>query len=243
MVQRRRKFVKKGRQVTYSKSKKLVTGHGPTLLERIASGVGSAAKLAMAVAPAIAAINTEHKYWDQTAAVTSYAPGTNDQIIALTAGVVQGITDQTRIGNSILAQDLQIRLAHNFTTTLGAPNIQGIHCRMMLVCWKENATANPISAAKLFEVPNNLYSSMNKDYTDQFVVLKDKFFSLNNSSGLAGTSAFTAVKMFKPLKWHIRWDNANATQNHVFLILRSSAVGVGNALQTTYYSRLNFTDN
>lgn len=239
------RVAKKKRIVRYSRTKKMVTGHGPTLLEQIASGAGSVAKLATAVAPAIAAINTEHKYYDQSQAVTAHSPGTSDQIINLTQGIVQNLTDSGRIGNSILARDIQIRLAHNFNATTGAPNVNGIHCRMMLICWKDNKIPNPPNASKIFEAPSNLYSPVNKDYSDQFVVIKDKFFSLNGTLQ-SGVSAFTTMKLFKKLNWHMRWEDASATggtQNHVYLILRSSSAGATNALQTTYYSRLNYTDN
>lgn len=245
----RRKFRRGGRRrpVNYSKSKKMVTGHGPTLLEKIASGAGSVAKLAMAVAPAIAAINTEHKYYDVTQAVTAYVPGTNDQILNLTGGITQGTTDITRIGNSILAKDLSLRMALDFPSTIGAPNVTGIHCRMMLLCWKENIQLNSPTAARIFEAPTNLYSPINKDYSDQFVVLKDKFFTLrSDGSGIASTTGQTHMKIFKNLNWHIRYQAggaADGTTNHIILVLRSSAAGVSNAMNCTYYSRLNFTDN
>lgn len=224
----------------------MVTGHGPTLLDKIASGVGSVAKLASAVAPAIAAINTELKYIDNTAAVTAYSPGTNDQLIYITPQLVNGTADNQRIGNSILAKDIQLRMALNAISTAGPPVVQGIHCRATLICWKENAKANPPTIAKIFEVSNNLYSAMNKDYTDQFVVIKDKFFSLNQTSPQVGTYGFSTMKWFKPLNWHMRYDGINGTdntQNHLYLILRSSASGAGTGLNCTWYSRLNFTDN
>lgn len=242
----RKKTTQRRRPIKYSKTKQMITGHGPTLLEKIASGAGSVAKLATAVAPMIAAINTEHKYHDLTAAVQSHSPGTSDQIINLTQGIIQGLTDSNRIGNSILAKDLQIRLAHNFQNTVGTPNVMGIHCRMMLICWKENIQLNGPTAARIFESPSNLYSPVNKDYSDQFVVLKDKFFNLNSPISISAPVGFTSNKLFKPLNWHIRYQDATAfsgTLNHVFLILRSSASGATNSLNTTYYSRLNYTDN
>lgn len=242
----RRQFKK--RPVRYSRAKKMVTGHGPTLLEKIASGAGSVAKLATAVAPAIAAINTEMKYTDKTQSVQSHTPGTNDSIINLCDQLAQGVSDTTRIGNSILAKDLQLRMAMNFATQAGPPQVVGLHCRAMLICWKEDASINAPTAAKIFEAPTNLYSPVNKDHSDQFVVLKDKFFSLNAGNGaLAGIpQAFTHMKIYKPLNWHIRFNGAsagNGTQNQIFLIIRSSASGVLGALSTTYYSRINFTDN
>lgn len=241
----RRQFTKKRSKVKYSNTKKMVTGHGPTLLEQIAAGAGTVAKLATAVAPAIAAINTEHKYHDQSATISAHTPGTNDQLIALTGNITTGVNDTNRIGNSILAKDLQLRLALNFNATTGTPNVMGAHCRMMLICWKENSGQNQPTIAKIFEQPNNLYSPVNKDNSDQFVVMKDKFFALNSSSGLTGSAGFTHMKLFKPINWHLRWNDGtggSATQNHIYLLLRC-ANGSLNALTTTYYSRLNFTDN
>lgn len=237
------------RRVTaQSRTKKLVTGRGPTMLEQIASGVGSVAKLAGAVAPIVAAVNTEMKYVDNTASVTAYVPGTNDSINQLTGGLINGSQDNQRIGNSVLAKDIQVRMAINFTPSSGPPNVLGLHCRAMLIVWKDNAQQNIPTAAKIFEVPSNLYSAINKDYCDQFVVLKDKFFTLNaqNSQITTGAQAFTTMKWYKKLGFHIRWDGAagsNGTQNHVYLVLRSSAGGVGTALNCTWYSRFNFTDN
>lgn len=241
----KKRFVRRRRPMKYSKAKKMVTGHGPTFLEQIASGAGTVARLATAVAPAIAAINTEHKYYDQTASVVSNTPGTNDQLIALTGAIAAGTGDSDRIGNSILAKDLQLRLAMNFTSTIGTPNVIGAHCRMLLMCWKENGNQNVPSIAKIFESPTNLYSPVNKDYSDQFVILKDKFFSLNNVSGVAGSAGYTTMKLFKNLNWHLRWSDGtttSATQNHVYLILRCGNTS-SNSLSTTYYSRLNYTDN
>lgn len=245
MVYKKKSYPRR-RRINYAPAKKMVTGHGPTLLEKIASGAGSVAKLASAVVPVIAAINTEMKYYDQTALVASYTPGTNDSIISLTDAIAAGVADNQRIGNSFLAKSLQVRLAHNFTPAVGPPAIHGLHCRMMLVCWKDNASQNIISAAKLFEAPTNLYSPVNKDYSDSFVVLKDKYFSLNAPVSSAYPQSFTSMKLFKNINWHMRFSSSSAssgTTNHIFLILRSSSTGSTNALNTTYYSRLNFTDN
>lgn len=244
----KRAYGKKGykKYKKYSRIKKMVTGDGPTMVEKIASGVGGVATLAKAVLPAIAAINTELKYVDNTASVTSYNPGTNDSLVYITPGLINGTQDNQRVGNSILAKDIQLRLAMNFTTSNGPPAVLGIHCRAMLICWKDNAKQNVPTIAKIFEVPNNLYSPVNKDYSDQFVVIKDKFFTLNGHNSTVGTQGFTTMKWFKSLNYHMRYDGATGsdnTQNHLYLVLRSSASGVGSALSTTWYSRINFTDN
>lgn len=244
-----RRYVNEKKKNLYRKNrtKKLVTGQEPTLIDKIASGVGSVARLATAVAPMIAAINTEHKYYDQTASVTSYTPGTNDQLINLTQGINQGTTDSERIGNSILARDLSIRMAINFPATIGSPNVLGLHCRWMLICWKDNLQDNVPDVNKIFEAPNNLYSPVNRDYSDQLVVIKDKFFTLDAKQSVANPIASPIhVKFFKKIEWHMRFNGSGTTSgtlNHIYLILRSSATGASNAMNTTYYSRLNYTDN
>ena len=239
--------VKRHTKGTYSKSKEMVTGSGPTLLEKIASGVGSAARVAEAVLPIVEMINTEAKYFDSTGSGVAHSPGTNDFFVNLTQGIAQGTTSSTRVGDSILAQDIQLRLALNFAASLGPPLVAGLHCRLIIYCWKENLQENPPSnAANIFEVGNNLYSCFNKDFTDQFVVLKDKHFSVNANLNAAGNQSFMHMKIFKKLNWHIRYDGSGAfdgTQNHIFMCLRSSASGAPTGMQCTYYSRLNYTDN
>jgi len=237
------------RRVNYSRTKELVVGHGPTLLERIASGVGSAAKLATAVAPIIEAINTESKYHDETAAFTSYNTATNADVRCLTDGITQGVTDETRIGNSILAQDLQIRLAISQPVTHNAVpsnSILGTFHRVIIFVWKINDFGGP-TVAKLLEDPTNIYSPMNKDYTDQFVVMKDKHMVLNAQMPPVQSTVTVfhrSMKYYKKLNWHMRWDDAgNDVANHVWMLTMSTVTGATNAVGTTFYSRLNFTDN
>lgn len=228
------------------KAKKLVTGHGPTLLEKIAGGIGGVATVAKAVMPIVAAINTESKFYDETASVTAYDPGTNDQLICLTDGISAGTGDSDRIGNSILAKDLTLKMAINMPITISStPPVTGQHCRISIICWKEDLNINAPSMAKIFTSATNIYSAFNKDYTDQFVVLKDKFFSLNAlvASTASMTGCFTHMKYYKKLDWHMRWKDSVASTNHIFIIIRGSATGIANALGVTYYSRLNYTDN
>jgi len=47
-----------------NKTKKMVTGQGPTLLEQLARGASGVATVAKAVLPIVSAINTEAKYLD-----------------------------------------------------------------------------------------------------------------------------------------------------------------------------------
>lgn len=228
----------------YSKSKKLVTGHGPTMLEKIANGVGTAAKVASAVLPAISAINTELKYFDISQSLPAYNPGTNDQIVNITQGIAQGTTDQTRIGNSLLAKDLYLKAFIYWTATSAVPF--GVS-RLTLICWKDNVQNNAPTIGKVFQSTTDINSAINKDYSDQFVVLKDKMFTHNMSVALTGTQqAVHVFKWYKKLNWHLRYAGATTTSgtvNHIYLIFRGGAPTSANQSGINVYSRLNFTDN
>lgn len=237
------------KKVNQNRQRKLLTGQEPTLLEKIASGAGSVAKVAQAVLPAIMAINTEAKYYDETATFTSYNTATNADLRCITDGITQGTGDSNRIGNSILAKDIQIRLALSMPFSANAnPPILGCHHRFIIFAWKLNDSGGP-SVTKLLESPSNIYSALNKDYTDQFVVLKDKFMTFNfpagtSSAGAVQTADFKSLKLYKQLQWHMRWSDAgSAIANHIYILSMSTPSGVANAVNTTFYSRLNYTDN
>lgn len=242
----KKRFRKRGyrRPLRYSKTKKMITGSGPTYLEKIASGAGAVSRVARAVAPVIAAINTEAKYFDIETNGIAYNPGTNDSIIDLTQPIAQGVTDVTRIGNSILARNISTKIMLQFTPSVAGP-LSGF-ARVILICWKENLQINAPTVAKLFEYPTLFTSAFNKDYTDQFVVLKDKVIPMNAMAAVATAQAAHFLKVFKKLEHHMRFDGAgtaNGTQNHLFLIIRGSATVSSNPITWRQYSRLNFTDN
>lgn len=230
------------RYVRQSKTKKMVTGHGPTMLEKIASGVGSVAKLAGAVAPVIAAINTELKYVDTNLSATVYNPGTNDQLTCITNNISQGTDDTNRIGNSVLFKDMYIK---GYLQFAASASVVTNAARMIIFVWKDNANANAPSAAKLLESPATFASAINKDYSDSLVIIKDKMWSFDSpvaASVSAGTQIF---KFYKKLDFHGRWLNTTTgnTQNHVYILFRGASGVVGNATTFSMYSRVNYTDN
>jgi len=229
------------------KVKNMVEGP-PTLLDKIASGVGSVAKLATAVAPMLAMINTEAKYYDETNTFSTYVVGTNNDIRCLTDNIDQSLTSVGRIGDSVLCLNFQIRVAltQAVTTTI----LGGFH-RILIFAWKDDSTANPplATCANVLEAPTNIYSPLNKDYSDQIVVLKDKHIAFNSSviptTGTI-TTTFKTWKFYKQIDWHLRWTGATGSTtkstNHIWMITMSSPVLAG-AIGTTYYSRINYTDN
>lgn len=242
----RQAYGKKGykRFKKVAKIKKMVTGEGPTLLEKIASGVGGVASVAKAVLPAIAAINTEAKYDDEASTNTCYNPGSNDVIVCLTNNIAQGTSDSERIGNSILAKDINVRGYAYWAPTVTTGPFVNVGRYIMFV-WKDNANANGPTAAKILETPTNINSHYNKDYTDQFVVLKDQRIPMNAWINASVTQDVHEFKIYKKLNFHIRWLNATTggTQNHVYMMFMGSNTASANATVFQIYSRLNYTDN
>ena len=240
---RRRNYRRKGKKVQYSKAKKMVQGHGPTFLEQLGSGLGAAAEVAKAVLPMVEAINTEEKYLDQSATVTAYNPGTNDQLVCLTNSISQGTDDTNRVGNSILAKDLNIRGQIVFAGA-DASHLYSV-ARMTILVWKDNAQSNAPTIAKIYEAPSNIDSHFNKDYTDQMVIIKDKRWGLNANISATQAQHVIIWKFYKKIDWHMRWLNTTTgnTTNHIYVAFRAGWSASANATSFSYYSRLNFTDN
>jgi len=231
----------KPRKKFVSKAKKLVTGHGPTMLERIASGVGSVASLAKAVVPVIAAINTEAKYLDRT--VSSTASFAAPNLINLSA-MAQGTTEITRIGNSILSKNISvtIQLVPDMAT-------RSYHCYRILLFVDKQQAGTPPNTTELFaNSATTLFSQKNKNYTDRFVFLKDKFITIdaNIDPTADALNANRVIKIFKKTDFHIRYigtDATNASQgnNSLYLLIWPQDPTTGQGFSMT--SRLNFTDN
>lgn len=233
-----RKFPKKTARV-----KKMV-GEQPSLVDKIASGVGQVAKLAGAIAPIVAAINTEEKYVDYTSSVTF--SNASPQIINLTR-TAQSLTDTGRIGDSVKARFLQIR--NHFVADHSTVNNNIIRC-MIFVDKSVSASmgiADP-TLANLFTSSTNVFSPLNKDNGDRFVLLKDKIFTLdcptatNAVAGARGGST-RFMKINLPLDFHIRYVAANLNDvgpNQVYMLLWTAS---GVTPSCTYYSRFKYTDN
>lgn len=220
------------------KTKKLVTGQKqPTLLETIASGIGGVATVAKAVLPIVSAINTENKYIDTV----------SNQAVSLAAPMIQclnlcpqGTDENNRIGNSMLLRDLNIRISiiPNFSTDRF--NLM----RMIIFVDKQqvgNVTGAP-TAAQLLQNSGNIDSPFNRNFTDRFVIIKDKRLVIS----LDGDKQSIFTKVYKKLEFHARYIGTGATSaslgnNALYIYITSTQV---TTLPTAYiYSRVNFTDN
>jgi len=244
MARRRSKKRSKG-FVPNNKTKFLVTGHSPTYLERLSRGLGAASQVARAVMPIVAAINTEHKYFDVDNVGVAYNPGTADSLFSLTSGIPQGLTDSTRIGNSLLSKDINVKMSLNWTPTATTGPLVSL-ARVIFFIWKENIQDNPPTVTKIFEVPATFLSPFNKDYTDQMVILKDKVINQNALMNVSIAQNNSNFKWFKKLDFHMRFDAAGTTDgtvNHLYCLVRGSNTLIANQVAYRLYSRMNYTDN
>lgn len=232
---RGRKRFGRGRMLG-GKTKKLVTGQTqPTMLEKIASGIGAAASVAKAVLPIVSAINTESKYID--VAANAGIPIGTPTLQTLTA-IAQGTDENNRIGNSVLLKHINIRISFIPNFTADAYNLM----RYIIFVDKQQS-GTPPTAAQLLTTPGNIDSPFNRNYTDRFVILKDKRL-VASQTGLITSSIFQ--KVFKRLNFHTRFigtSSANASMGNNTVYFFAVSTQVINAPTAFIYSRINFTDN
>lgn len=228
------------RKRTYvRRTKKLVTGQGPTMLEKIASYAGPVATLAKAIVPVVAAINTEAKYKDTSAASTT-ATITSPYITCFTS-MAQGLTDVTRIGNSILMKDF----AMNIRVLLNNAAITSDKVVRVVVFTDKMQNGSTATLTELFQDTTSVLSKFNKNYTDRFVIMHDEIIGLHpNFSGALPRVDF---KYFNKLDFHARYigtDSAVASlgPNNIYIVFWPETTVSGD-VNVGYYSRLNFTDN
>lgn len=234
----RRNYNRRGRKRPYkriAKTKALVTGQTqPTLIEKIASGIGSAASVAKAVLPIVQAINTELKFIDSYATGQSVSNTPSIQPVTYTA---QGTDEQNRIGNSILSKDLNLKL------TLQPNYLASDFNRMRLIVFVDKGQRGtlPTIAELLQNTSYLLDSGFNKNYSDRFVIIKDKKFSL-----IKYGFQELQMKVYKKLNFHIRYigtsaATASAGENQVYFVVIGDTST--NLPSYSFYSRVNFTDN
>lgn len=205
------------------------------MVESIASGVGQVAKLAQSVIPIISAINTEMKFRDTVQSVNvDFTPG----IFHGLADIQQGVNEDDRIGNSILAKDINIRIRW-------VPDFSASPVNVMRIVVFVDKMSGPTNAAPdvslLYEYSNNLESPFNKNYSDRFAIIRDlKLIATPEERSQC------IVKIYKKLDFHIRYTGSGATTadygpNMIYIHARSDQTT--NLPAISYVSRLNYTDN
>lgn len=234
---RRKRYYKRKPVTKGGRTKKLVTGQKqPTLLEKIASGVGGVASVAKAVLPMIQMINTEAKYIDT---VTNAAIPIGTPWIQCLNLLAQGVDEFERIGNSILAKDLNIRVSF-------IPNYNIIDYNLIrfIIFVDKHQQGTAPTAAQLLTSPGNIDSAFNRDFTDRFVIIKDKRCVVSKQ----GDQMQIFHKVYKQLNFHCRYilpggAAADLGNNAIYFFAISNAVLLANSPQAYIYSRINFTDN
>lgn len=219
------------RKTKADRTKQLVDGKPPGKLEMIAKQyAGPMGTIARSLYGISKLINSEHKFIDSSNTTALSSAGS----VILLSGVAQGTTDITRIGNSLIFQDLVFNYDIEASNLVFTTNV-----RVMLIIDKELDGALPTAANILQAV--NVRSPMNMDFSKRFVVLKSKnhAFSLNGSSTVA-------KKIYVKLPFHGYYDGATAAvgdckENQILLLLVSDQPT--NTPSISYYSRIKFTDS
>lgn len=232
---------KKTKKTFVRKTKKLVTGQGPTLLEKIAGYAGPVSTVARAVLPVISAINTEAKYLDTPGAVTT-ATLAAPYIVNLTS-MSQGLTDNNRIGNSVLLRDvaINIRLIQIPTATSKFKNFA---IRFLMFVDKMQ-NGSPPSLGNIMENTASILSKTNKDFTDRYVILHDKVYTMTPTN--ENSEYRVDDKFYNKLEFHARYLGPSAGSgdqgpNAVYVMYWPDNVTSGD-VNVGGYARLNFTDN
>nr|WAE43158.1 MAG: capsid protein [Cressdnaviricota sp.] len=206
-----------------------------------ASYVGGATKavqglggLWTAVKALQALVNVEQKYVDVTAVSTSI---TTTPVTVLLNGIVQGVTENTRTGNSIKAHSLHVKGIIGLTAPATSERV-----RLMIVKFKEpqNGAIVPSQILETLTPISSIHSPYNIDSITPYNVMYDHVHIVNSNM---------VEKEFNitiPLRCHCTFNNnlgtsADFTKNSFWLM----AIGENGSAQPTisYYSRFKFVDN
>lgn len=246
MVYRSRRGSRRGYRKTrpvgrrMARTKRLVDGgsvlsRAERMVRTGANTAATVATLARSVGTIMSMINTEKKYID-----TSYLnqPIDNTGSTFWLTSIAQGDNDSQRNGNQLLASDLTVRY------TLGINSNWTVPCtyRVAVIVDKEFDAGTFPSIAQLFEDSTNPLSSINRDYSKRFVMIKSAVYVLNTTSNPS-----VSDKLYVKTPYHIFYDgatntSADAKENQIFLVVWSDNDNIDQS-NLNFYSRLNYYDN
>lgn len=230
--QRRKNYSRRGRRYIRTgrggRTKQLVDGHTDRYIR---AGVNAIPYLVKSVGLMKSLINTEPKFVDNLATVTTL--GTTMLYVRIT-NPAQGTTDQTRIGNKILLKDVLVRFNMRMNTT---PSF--ITYRVLLFVDKEFDAVITTSPFPL--QTGNTQAPLNMDLSKRYVIIKDWFFTLSNINQNS-----VVKKVYKLLNFHCEFDGATANdtdakQNQLLLGFISS--DNTNLSTMSYYTRVKYYDS
>ena len=178
-------------------------------------------------------VNSEVKYLDNPGAYTS-VPNTGVPVATYTT-MAQGLGDQQRNGNTIKGKSISGKIYVNKSASVSSTGL-----RLLWILDKECDGSIPSLSQILDNV--DIVSSINRDYSKRYVILKDKLIALNDGGG---QSRF--YKFFFPTDFHVHFDGStsaitDAKENQVFLFAVSDQA-IGTAPVIYHFGRFNFYDN
>nr|UOF78571.1 capsid protein [Cressdnaviricota sp.] len=176
-------------------------------------------------------INTESKYGDS--GIQTLTP-TNAGGVSYLSGLAQGLTNITRVGNSILAKSILL----NIQCVINASATNTV-VRLVLFVDHDNQGATPAVTDLIQSADARAF--INRVNGKRFSVLKDWQYVLNTSTGAQQND-----KVFLRLAHHIKYSGTDAAigsqlQGAMFLMVISDQAT--NTPTVIYNSRLRYIDN
>lgn len=201
----------------------------------------SLARKAFSLAKYVASVvNVETKFIDTTAGGV-LIPAATPTIVPLTL-CSQGVTDETRNGNSIKAKSNSLK----FNISINPTNPTDAIIRCMLVLDKvSNGTVPSINDIldNVGGITETLCHYNGDNMGSRFKVLADKRYHLDTSGKEQVTGS-----IFRKLGHHVKYDGpsnaiTDATTGHLYFIFMSNISTVANQPDISYTNRFYFIDN
>lgn len=231
------------RRTRSERNKQLVDGNDgqPKFMKILKAGAPYAAAIpaiAKTVSGIVTAINTEQKWHDVAVDGASFYKA--NPYFAVLSGITGGIDYTQRTGRSIRDQNLTVRWATQMNDDILCETI-----RVCIVCDKflePGLGETPAQImSKIFVDPTNPLSPINREYSDRFVILKEKLYSVDHGQGIKYSG-----KAFLQLGIHTKFDGLNANdtaENTIYFIVLTDNTETTLPGDVDLYSRLNYTDN
>lgn len=180
----------------------------------------------------------ERKNWDTNVATTSVVTGT-PYVASLTAGIIEGTSGVTRVGQKILLKSADIEFDCSVVTTNQAGSFLDIFC-----IWDKQPDNAVAAAAAIFQTPGTNLTYLLTGNLERFVVLRRERIAFGSPT--TGTGDLSKI-----VNWHIplelatRFPDAAGSPNTNDLYVCALCPGTLAAFsgtQISYVSRVKFTD-
>lgn len=193
---------------------------------------------------AVSLVNAEYKYLDMSGLAATI--NTNPNITTL-SNMARGTGESQRIGSSVLAKSLQMRLVLRQHASATKTTM-----RVMVIKVKDDLEGSAPTGTAILEnvaAGYNLISPLNKDNSSKWWVLMDKVYHLNVGSGTEiDIKKYFTFGMTKDKQGnntvghHVTFDTSDAiAKGHVFIMFISNETT--NVPTVDWFTRLNYIDN